>query len=96
MFAEDDELVESAATTDFSIAAVPLEDELSELPLTVLSIDGVEPSIENSQAGDYMMVLPLGMVVSSEPSPAPESFIAFVTGEEGQQLLSDYEDEDDD
>ncbi|MEL6492082.1 MAG: substrate-binding domain-containing protein [Cyanobacteria bacterium J06621_3] len=96
VFAEDDELVESASATDFSIAAVPLEDELSELPLTVLSIDGVEPSIENSQAGDYMMTLPLGMVVSPKPSPATESFIAFVTGEAGQQLLSDYEDEDDD
>ncbi|MEM6837193.1 MAG: substrate-binding domain-containing protein [Cyanobacteria bacterium P01_C01_bin.120] len=88
VFAEDDELLETAATTEFSIAALPLEDDLSELPMTVLSIDGIEPSKENLQSGTYPMALLLGIVVPSVPSEATEAFIEFTDSEEGQAALS--------
>jgi len=95
VFSEDDELVERAATLDFSIAAVPLEDELSELPVTILSIDSVEPSDENVQSGKYLMSMTLGMVASQTASEATEDFLAFVTSEAGQQILENAEEEED-
>ncbi|MEO1592910.1 MAG: substrate-binding domain-containing protein, partial [Cyanobacteria bacterium J06632_22] len=42
VFTEDDELVEALAVTDFSMATVPAEDELEELPLSPLTIDGIQ------------------------------------------------------
>ena len=87
IFAEDDELLDMAAITEFSIAAIPLEDELEELPLKVLSIDGIAPSTKNIQSGDYPMSLSLGMVMSTTASPIATSFAEFVADTEGQQIL---------
>lgn len=87
VFAEDDELLETAAITEFSIAAVPLEDELATLPLNILSIDGVMPSDQSLQSGRYPMALSLGIVISKAPSPVVEKFTAFVASAEGQQLI---------
>lgn len=100
VFAEDDELLESAAITEYSIAAVPMEDELSELPVNILSIDGIAPSAENVQSGEYAMTLSLGMAISQQAEPEVKNFVAFVNSEEGQQALADAveasEDDDDD
>ncbi|MEM6451411.1 MAG: substrate-binding domain-containing protein [Cyanobacteria bacterium P01_D01_bin.105] len=100
VFAEDDELLESAAITEYSIAAVPLEDEISELPVNILSIDGIAPSPESIQSGEYAMTLSLGMAISQQAESEVTDFVAFVNSEEGQQLLADAveesEEEDDD
>ncbi|WP_346294268.1 PstS family phosphate ABC transporter substrate-binding protein [Sphaerothrix gracilis] len=89
VFAEDDELLETAANTEFSIAAVPLENELAELPMTVLSIDGVEPTAENLQSDTYPMALSLGMILPKVPTAATKAFIEFVKSEAGQTALTD-------
>ena len=89
IFAEDDELLETASTTAFSIAAVPQTNELEELPMTVLSVDGVVPSMENLQSGDYAAILPLGIIISKQASTATQAFIEFATSSEGQQVLND-------
>lgn len=88
-FSEDDELLETAAITEFSIAAVPVEDDLDELALTVLSIDGVAPTLENLQSGAYPMALALGIVLPTTPSAQTESFLEFIKGEDGKTILSD-------
>ena len=90
VFTEDDELVESVATTANSIAAIPLKKSLSELPINILSIDGIEPSIENTQSRNYAMTLPLGLVLARRTSSDVESFVAFVTGHKGQQVLDEF------
>jgi len=89
VFAEDDELIETAANTKFSIAAVPLEDELTEHSMTILSIDGVEPSPENLRSGTYAMSLSLGVVLSEAPTAATATFIEFIQSEDGQTILTD-------
>ncbi|MEM9805046.1 MAG: substrate-binding domain-containing protein [Cyanobacteria bacterium P01_D01_bin.56] len=89
VFAEDDKLLETAAVTEFSIAAVPYENELDELPLTLLSIDGISPSMETIQAGEYTMTLPLGIVVNKESSADIEPFVTFATSSQGQQILTE-------
>mgnify|MGYP001793351233 CR=1 FL=1 len=88
-FAEDDEMLETAAITDFSIAALPLEDELEELPVRILSIDGVSPEPENLRSGDYLMALPLGLTVSDSPDSKTQAFIDLIRSDKGQSILSD-------
>lgn len=89
VFSEDDELTETAAITEFSMATVPYEATLHQLSLTTLSIDGVEPSMENLQSGKYMMTLPLGIVIDKHPAAETRAFLKFATGLEGQQVLRD-------
>lgn len=89
VFAEDDELLETAAITEFSIATVPYEDALKTLPLTTLSIDGVSPSNQNLRSGKYAMTLSLGIVLNEEQSTATESFLEFATGPAGKQVLTE-------
>lgn len=89
VFAEDDELVETAANTKFSIAAVPLEDDLTELPMTILSIDGIEPSTENLRSSTYAMTLSLGVVLPETPAAATATFVEFIKSEDGQTILTD-------
>ncbi|MBE9067023.1 hypothetical protein IQ260_10180 [Leptolyngbya cf. ectocarpi LEGE 11479] len=89
VFAEDDELLETAAITEFSLATVPYEDALKTLPLTMLSIDGVSPSNQNLRSGKYAMALSLGIVLNKEPSTAAQSFLEFATGPVGKQILTD-------
>jgi phosphate transport system substrate-binding protein len=89
VFAEDDELIATAANTEFSIAAVPLEDELTELPMTILSIEGVEPSTENLRLGTYAMALSLGIVLSETPTAATTAFAEFIKSKNGQTILTD-------
>jgi phosphate transport system substrate-binding protein len=89
---EDDELIETVGSTEFSIAAVPLEDELEELPVSVLSIDGIAPSPENLQSNAYGMTLPMGIVMSGSPSPTTQAFVEFVTSAAGQQILTEADD----
>ena len=95
VFEEDDELAEAVAVTDFSIAALPLEDELEDLPINILSIDGVAPSAENIEAGTYLMGLPLGIAVSDTPSAEAQAFVDFISSDEGRTLLADADLDDD-
>lgn len=87
VFAEDDELIQAAATTDYSLAVIPFEDELEELPINTLTIDGIEPSPQNLESGKYPMALPLGLVLPSTHLPETRAFIDFIKGSEGQQIL---------
>ena len=89
VFAEDDELIETAANTEFSIAAIPLEDELTELPMSILSIDGIEPSPENLRSGNYAMTLSLGVVLPETPTAATATFVEFIKSKDGQTILTD-------
>ncbi|MEM6614820.1 MAG: substrate-binding domain-containing protein, partial [Cyanobacteria bacterium P01_C01_bin.72] len=87
VFAEDDELLETAAITEFSIAAVPYENDLDDLPLTILSIEEIFPSQQTIQSGQYVMTLPLGVVIDKEPSAEIEAFLTFASSDKGQKVL---------
>ncbi|MEL6224687.1 MAG: substrate-binding domain-containing protein [Cyanobacteria bacterium J06627_8] len=87
VFPEDDELLETAASTAFSFAVVPLEDDIENLPVNVLSLDNLAPSDENIRAGDYKMIIDLGMVMQKEPSPAAQLFFEFISSPAGQAVL---------
>ncbi|MEO0349715.1 MAG: substrate-binding domain-containing protein [Cyanobacteria bacterium P01_A01_bin.15] len=87
VFSEDDELAETAAITEFSIATIPYEKELAERPFTILSIDQIVPSPQALRSGDYAMVLPLGIVMEAPPSPDIQSFLDFATSPESKRIL---------
>ena len=88
VFPEDDELVETATITQFSMATVVYEKNLDTLPVTLLSIDDIVPSAQTIQSGDYPMTLPLGVVINKQPSSSTLAFLKFATSPEGQQTLS--------
>lgn len=88
VFSEDEELMTAAGDTPFSISVLPADDEMDEIPVTVLSIDGVAPSSNTLQAGTYKMKLLMGIVLSADPNPEIQAFIQFVKGTQGQQALS--------
>ena len=91
VFREDDELLETIGNSDFSMAAVPLEDEIDELPVTILNIDGVSPSLETIQSGDYQMSLPIGFVIAQSPAPEVQALVDFIATPEGQDILVEAE-----
>ncbi|NJN21729.1 MAG: hypothetical protein HC812_11795 [Leptolyngbya sp. RL_3_1] len=87
VFPEDDEILETAIITPYSIAAIPLEDDVQEASLHILSLDGVAPTPENVQSGTYGMSLALGLVLAESPTPAVEGFMDFIASPEGQAIL---------
>jgi len=96
VFAEDDELLETAANTEYSLAAVVQEDDIEQAPVKQLSLDGIAPSDENMASNDYAMSILLGMVYHNDADVEVKSFVEFVAGPEGQAILAEAEDEDED
>ncbi len=88
VFPEDDELAATAATTQFSMATVAYEEELEDLALSLLSVDGVLPSAKTTQSGEYPMALSLGIVFSQQSSSETQAFLEFAVGPKGQKTLS--------
>jgi len=54
--------------------------------LRLVSIDGVEPNVENFERGLYPYGKSLAFVVAVKRRPGVESFLAFVRSPEGEQL----------
>ena len=55
--------------------------------LRALSLNGVEPSVENTGNGKYPIIKNFFMITKSAPSPAAQQFMAFVRSPEGRQIL---------
>jgi phosphate transport system substrate-binding protein len=96
VFPEDDDLLGVAMTTPYSIAALPLEAEVETANVRVLSLDGVAPTPDNVSTGTYSLVLALGIVVAETPPPTVQAFIDFMLSPEGQEILADSTELDDD
>lgn len=56
--------------------------------IKAVSVGGVAPTIENTQAGKYTLVRPFLFVYKGKPGPDAKAFTDFVTGEEGQKILA--------
>jgi len=58
----------------------------------VLSLDGVKPSTEAVAQGKYPWYLTLGLIHRRDAPPAIQSFVDFVFGSKGRQvLLEEYD-----
>lgn len=60
---------------------------LEKRKLRVIAIDGVEPTLENFERGDYPYGKKLYFVVAAKPTPVAERFIAFLRSAEGKAIL---------
>lgn len=89
VFPEDDEIFETAIVTHYSIAAIPLEEDIKEAPVQILLLDGVAPTPENMQSGAYAMQLTLGLVIADSPTVEVQNFLDFILSPEGQAILTD-------
>lgn len=55
--------------------------------LRAIAIDGIEPTLENFERGDYRYAKSLHFVVPAKPTAAAERFILFLRTSEGRALL---------
>ncbi|MGF1494267.1 MAG: substrate-binding domain-containing protein [Microcoleaceae cyanobacterium] len=94
VFAEDDELIDTVSITPSSFAAAPMTEELGELPIKVLTVDGVSPYSETLADDTYKGALDLGVVIPPEPTEATQSFMDFALSSEGQERLQGVDDDD--
>ena len=57
-------------------------------PVKILTIDGVEPTLDNIQSGDYMFYRPLFLVIKKRGAkPAAQKFIDFTLSEAGRRII---------
>ncbi len=54
-----------------------------------VSLDNVEPTIENIGSGDYAISRTLLMITDGAPDGDEQSFLDFVLSEGGQQIVED-------
>lgn len=53
-----------------------------------VKVDGVSPTIEEARSGAYALVRPFIFAYKGSLSKAAQDFVEYVTGEEGQRILS--------
>jgi phosphate transport system substrate-binding protein len=57
--------------------------------VSAVSLDGVEPTIENIRSGDYAISRTLLMITNGAPDVDEQAFLDFVLSEDGQQIVED-------
>lgn len=88
VFRKQDELISALQSTPYSIGAFSLGDAISgNLPVNRLSLDGIEPTLDNIQSGKYKMIRLIVLIFKKSPSAATQAFIDFVSGAESTDLL---------
>lgn len=85
---QEQELAQTLANTPDTIGAFSLGyATLHQLAVQRISLNGVAPTVENVQQGQYKLVRTLGLVVGSTPSPPTQAFVEFIFSPEGQTAL---------
>jgi len=86
--ATDQDNLEMAKAIQGSLVGTSLAQMVTERhQLRFLTIDGVEPTLENLESGDYPYFKPLRFVVADRPAPLVQRFLAFVESSDGEKLL---------
>ena len=84
----ESDLIEAVTGTPYSIGAFSLAYAISNnLAANRLSLNGVAPSAETVQSGQYQMVRTLGLVSRQPPSQATQSFVDFIFSDAGAEAL---------
>ncbi|MEM7715080.1 MAG: substrate-binding domain-containing protein [Cyanobacteria bacterium P01_A01_bin.68] len=85
---QEPELINSVENTPYSIGAFSLGYTISnQSTVNRLSLNGIEPTIENVKAGKYSMVRHLGVVHSKTPSKETQYFLDFIFSKQGKESL---------
>lgn len=57
------------------------------VPVDVVALDGVKPSIETLRSGEYRVVRPLGIVTRPDADPAVKKFVQWAAGPEARVAM---------
>ena len=76
---KEGELIQSVQSVPYSIGAFSLAYAISHnLSVNRLSLDGIEPTVENLKAGRYPMARTIGLVWQKNASDPARSFVAYI------------------
>lgn len=85
---KEGELIQTLQSTPYSIGAFSLAYAISHnLPVNRLSLNDIEPTVENLKADKYLMVRSIGIVWSKTPSDATQSFVSYIVSQPGNTVL---------
>jgi ABC-type phosphate transport system substrate-binding protein len=59
------------------------------LPVRVLDLDGIVPSVGSTLAGTYPLARPLGLVAQEDAPPHVERFLEWATSDEAAALIAE-------
>jgi phosphate transport system substrate-binding protein len=84
----ESDMVDALQTTSGAVGYFSLGYALSQnVRVTLLALDGVEPTVANIESGKYTVVRPLGVVTRST-APAPvRKFIEWITSDEARAIM---------
>ncbi|MEM9219087.1 MAG: substrate-binding domain-containing protein [Cyanobacteria bacterium P01_F01_bin.150] len=84
----ESDLMESLRSTPYSIGAFSRAQSIvNGLSVNYLNLDGVEPTAENLDAGNYTMARTLGIVWNSTSADVSQDFRNFISSESGTNSL---------
>ncbi len=89
IFPEDDEILEAAASTPFSIGPIALSKEVEELSVNILNIDGFAPTVANMKSGKYKLTQTIGIVFLPQIESYTQDFINFIQSEKAEAKLEE-------
>lgn len=85
---QEGDLINAVQNTPYSIGAFSLAYAISnQLPVNRLSLNGVEPTPTNVEAGKYKMIRKIGIVQSQKSSANTKEFFNFAFSHEGSHIL---------
>jgi phosphate transport system substrate-binding protein len=85
----ESELIAAIQNTPYSIGAFSLAYAISHnLPVNHLSLNGVEPSLENIKNNKYQMVRQIGIIIKKSPAKSVQEFVNFAMSQAGKEELA--------
>lgn len=89
IFQEGDEILEAVAATSFSIGPLGISKEVEKLPVNILNIDGVAPTVANMKSGEYKLTQTIGIVFLGQTESSTQDFINFIQSEKAEAKLEE-------
>ena len=84
----DQDNMEAAQKTPHSFAGSTLTQIVTESPrVKLIQFDGVDPTVERMEKGEYPLRKRLYLVAKAEPSPATQTFITFLRSPEADKVI---------
>jgi phosphate transport system substrate-binding protein len=88
VFRKEGELIQAIQSTPYSIGAFSLAYAIShKLPVNRLSLNDIEPTLEQLKAGRYPMVRKISLVWHKNAAAATQSFVRYVFSPAGTKVL---------
>lgn len=85
------DMVEALTSTPGAIGYFSLGYGLSEnIPVNLLKLDGVSPTVENVENGSYKAIRPLGVVLAKHADPKADAFVKWAAGPEAAAIMKEH------